>query len=283
MKDSPKPSNLSEDLNDTPTYNNFNKSNNSNTFNFNGMNNSINNIAAQNPYYSNNNIPISVNSITSRGAKYPKVRLDIDSRSMPPGSTERHQFEEMIVSDIQKILKITDAVEIHSVSPAPGMNWLTIVEFDIKPSEDDLQASSLKSNTLDSDTINEMMESRRWKLLGLFHDLLKDSVSMLYTGFVTCKLDPTYSLNFPGQEDDVQVPLFSTEESVLDIMNRYKDVQVPEDFNDHSHFTIYLSFEGQIRPIAVPNPLLLRKKYCNIWPFEVKQAIGKIFYFIFSH
>ena len=55
---------------------------------------------------------------------------------------------------------------------------------------------------------------------------------------------------------------------------RYKDVQLPDRFIDVSHFVIFLSFEGITRPLLVPNPLLLRRKFCNIWPFEVKQALG---------
>jgi len=125
--------------------------------------------------------------------------------------------------------------------------------------------------------------------------MLKDSFSPLYSGFVTCKLDSTFSKNFPDENSNTEryflisalaffithflyeffsTTLFSTDENVLQIMNKYKDVALPMGFMDISHFVIYLSFEGQVRPLLVPNPLLLRKKFCNVWPFEIKQALG---------
>ena len=46
----------------------------------------------------------SSNTFSIRNRKSPLIRLDIDTHSMPPGSTERHQFEEMLINDIQKAL-----------------------------------------------------------------------------------------------------------------------------------------------------------------------------------
>ena len=54
--------------------------------------------------YSGNESYVS-NNFQRRNVVYPTIRLDIDTNSMPPGSTERHQFEEMLINDIQKILK----------------------------------------------------------------------------------------------------------------------------------------------------------------------------------
>jgi Ca2+-binding EF-hand superfamily protein len=110
--------------------------------------------------------------------------------------------------------------------------------------------------------------------------MLQDNFSQLYSGFVTCKLDPTFSMNFPsdddydGRETDDTVDVYSSDPTILAIMNKYKNVVLPDRFVDISHFVIYLSFEGLVRPLAVPNPLLLRRKFCNVWPFEVKQALG---------
>ena len=104
--------------------------------------------------------------------------------------------------------------------------------------------------------------------------MLKDTFSPLYSGFVTSKLDPTYNKNFPGGSDSEAVPLYSSDEKILEIMNKYKDINLPDDFIDISHFQIHLSFEGHTRPLLVPNPLILRKRNCNIWQYEVKEAIG---------
>jgi hypothetical protein len=146
------------------------------------------------------------------------------------------------------------------------MNWLTVVELDILPHVD---------ATVDPYEADEQYENRRRQLLGALLAMIKDPLSPLYSGFVSCKIDPTYSKNFPdgsGSEDIANI--FSTDETVLKIMNKYKDVNLPDQFIDVSHFVIYLSFEGRIRPLLVPNPLLLRKRNCNIWPFEVKDTLG---------
>ena len=108
--------------------------------------------------------------------------------------------------------------------------------------------------------------------------MLKDNFSPLYAGFVTCKLDPTFNKNFPGNSDVESVPIFSPDEKVLDIMNKYKDVVLPDGFIDVSHFIINLSFEGNIRPFMVPNPLILRKRHCNIWPHQIKDTLGITLY-----
>ena len=223
--------------------------------------------------------PSLVSAFSSRRSSSPTVRLDIDTHSMPPGSTERHQFEEMFASDIRRILKLgdNDDVTIVSIKPAPGMNWLTVVEFDIIPSDD---GDNMDRDDDDSDALHEKLEEKRRVYLCTFHEMLQDNFSQLYTGFVTCKLDQTFSMNFPtdkdynGRGEDGVVDTYSSDPTILTIMNRYKNVILPDRFVDISHFVIYLSFEGIIRPLAVPNPLLLRRKFCNVWPFEVKQALG---------
>ena len=227
---------------------------------------------------SGGNLPPTAPAFASRMTKAPTVRLDIDTHSMPPGSTERHQFEEMFSSDVQRILKLeeSDVVSIVSIKPAPGMNWLTVVEFDIIPSQ---RENDGDGDDDDSDAVHERLEERRRDFLYTFRDMLHDSFSQLYTGFVTCKLDPTFCMNFPSDDDGDgagydDVDIYSSDPAILTIMNRYKNVALPDRFVDISHFVIYLSFEGIVRPLAVPNPLLLRRKFCNIWPFEVKQALG---------
>jgi Ca2+-binding EF-hand superfamily protein len=51
-------------------------------------------------------------------------------------------------------------------------------------------------------------------------------------------------------------------------------VQVPADFHDLTHFPIELYFEDNATVVHVPNPQVLRKRCCALWPDEVKQALG---------
>lgn len=164
------------------------------------------------------------------------------------------------------------------VRPSPGKSWLTTVEIDIIPHYDE-------DEDIDPNELEEKLQSRRRQLLGALLSMLKDTFSPLYSGFVTSKLDPTYNKNFPGGLDSEAVPLFSSDEKILEIMNKYKDISLPDSFIDISHFQIYLSFEGRVRPLLVPNPLILRKRNCNIWPYEVKEALGisSLTFFVNKH
>jgi hypothetical protein len=151
------------------------------------------------------------------------------------------------------------------VRPAPGKEWLTLVEFDIHIAAADIN---------DEISINKA-EARRNALLSKLLAMVKNSSSILYTGFISCKIDPTYNKYFlgDGSEDDSSTP-FSTDVKVLEIMNKYKDVALPSDNFDVSHFYIYVTFEGVTKSLKIPNPLILRRKFCNLWPFEVKKVLG---------
>jgi hypothetical protein len=49
------------------------------------------------------------------------VRLDIDIQTIPPTSTERRRFEEMLTNDLAKALRIDiDMIEILSIKPSIG-------------------------------------------------------------------------------------------------------------------------------------------------------------------
>ena len=94
------------------------------------------------------------------------------------------------------------------------MNWLTVLEFEIHPFVDE-------ETQLDHDEdIEVALESRRSELLNKFHSMLVDAFSPLYTGFVTCKLDPTFSENFPRELEDQMTPVFSSDPTILKIMNK---------------------------------------------------------------
>lgn len=57
-------------------------------------------------------------------------------------------------------------------------------------------------------------------------------------------------------------------------MEKYKDIHVPHDVVDLTFFTIQLTFDGKLSSMRVPNPRMLRKRSCAVWPFEVKKALG---------
>lgn len=43
---------------------------------------------------------------------------------------------------------------------------------------------------------------------------------------------------------------------------------------DMTHFPIEIYFEENAKVVMVPNPQVLRKRCCALWPYEVKQALG---------
>jgi len=97
--------------------------------------------------------------------------------------------------------------------------------------------------------------------------------SPLYHGFITCKLDSTFSAHMVD-EDENEEDLFSADPSVLAVMNKYKDTVVPHDSIDSSHFEITVAYDGAEYPFWVPNPTMLRRRWCAVWPFEIKQTLG---------
>jgi len=204
----------------------------------------------------------------------PAVRLDVDAESIPPTSKNRHQFLELFIDDISKALEILpEMVEVLSVKPAPGMDWLTMVEFDINP------IRMLQDNERTDPRYLEQLEleriDMRSKLLWSLHDMVTDPSSILYNGFVTSKLDPTFTANLidKEEEEDEIVP-YSSDPQVLRIMEQYKDIHVPPMELDLTHITIELFFEDKSCTVSVPNPLILRKRCCALWPYEVKDALG---------
>lgn len=225
--------------------------------------------------------PVKAPKGTSRAL--PSVRLDVDISTIPPSSTQRRQFEEMFISDISKALDLeTHMVEIHAIKPVIIMSWLVEVTFDIilhhVPVEDlDIDKDSDVSED-DGDMIvnamNQEREERYDSLMARLHDLVTDTTSIIYNGFITCKLDPSYSNNLIGRKAEVEI--FSSDRKVLEIMHRYKDVQIPASFEqeDPSHFKITLIFDSSEFEVEVPNPTYMRQRHCFLWPFEVKKIIG---------
>jgi len=203
----------------------------------------------------------------------PALRFDIDANTIPPTSTARHLFMGRFVNDVSRASKISqECIEVVSIRPAPGLDWLTMVEFDIKPimeiygDEDDAMMEQIQYE------YRELRANMLWTV----HQLWADRSSALYKGLVTCKLDSSYSSNLVEKtEDDAdEVIPYSTDLQVLQVMERYKDVHTPPDYVDLTHFFIELHFESRVVHIKIPNPLILRKRCCALWPFEVKQALG---------
>jgi Ca2+-binding EF-hand superfamily protein len=218
----------------------------------------------------------SVNPFQVRYKQNPQMRLDVDITSIPPSSTQRRQFEEMLVGDIAAALGIsTEGIEVLSLKPCIGMDWLTVVEFDIvvyREHEVDEDGNIIEHD----ESVEEAMVEERRDLLWRLHEMVKDTSSPLYRGFITSKLDPSYTVGLSDHEpNDAAVEVYSADPKVLSVLNKYKDVVVPYNTIDTSHFKIMLQFEQREVEIEVPNPLVFpRRRHCAIWPFEIKQALG---------
>lgn len=207
---------------------------------------------------------------------FPTLRIDVDIDSIPPASTDRHLLLESFVNDIANALSITPAwVDVVSVKAAPGMNWLTQIEFDINvplPQMDEAEKN-------DEEYVDALQSERfeiRSKLLLSLRELVSDEASPIYNGLITCKLDPSFCEHFAddASSETGEIKPFSADAKVLALMNKYKDIEVPEGTLDVSHFTILLYFEKRMAAVHVPNPMVVAKRSCNLWPFEVKQALG---------
>ena len=227
----------------------------------------------------------------------PLVRLDLDIGTIPPSSTQRRQFEEMFVSDVARALGVEQhIIEVISVKPAPNADWLVEVEFDVyipPPSrkkrrgdrdrgeddateEDDYDDEDDEYEEEDDEDLLEEQQRERQEhqhmLLERLHTMVLNSTSPLYSGFITCKLDSSFCANMVEQDFDED--FFSSEPEVVNIMNKYKDTVLPANFIDSSHFEITVAYDGVEYPFYVPNPTMLRRRWCAVWPFEIKQTLG---------
>jgi hypothetical protein len=223
-----------------------------------------------------------------RQRSLPSMRLDIDVNSIPARSQARMQFEEMLTADVCRCLQIdTNVLEIYSVKGMLGMDWLTVVEFDlyihkeIPESPEDREGMSEEELLALEEELETTRMDRRNYLLHSLADLIKNPHSALYNGFVTCKLDPTFPLlgdaahtGGAGVVPTGKSVLFSPDAGVLSVMEKYRDVQLSSDYLDMSHFEVQICFEGQVRSLQVPNPTILRRRCCAVHIFEVKQALG---------
>ena len=130
---------------------------------------------------------------------YPTLRLDIDASTIPPSTTARHEFTELFRIDIAKVLDITpEMVEVISIKPAPSLGWLINVEMDLDivlppVNADEMDSGSSADSYLDS--LSYEKEEMKMKLFQHLHELVKNPQSALYSGFITSRLDPSFSQN----------------------------------------------------------------------------------------
>lgn len=227
------------------------------------------------------------NYVKVSGKGWPTVRLDFDAAQIPPTSKERHKFIDQFSRDIAIAVSIDPSmVEVISIKSAPGMDWLCLVEFDLNLALS--EATETESASLTDHHSHTKKSLVRKRLLHSLHEMIRDTSSLLYNGGVTSKLDPSFALNFVDRlpssaqtgatsgSATMMDGIFSESMEVMKVMQRYLDVVIPDDFVTHTHFNITLYFEGRIGLVSVPNPAVLAKRHCALWPFEVKQALGFI-------
>eukprot|EP01039_Chlorochromonas_danica_P005398 gene5398-5936_t len=236
---------------------------------------------------------------------FPMLRLDIDLQTMPPGSSERHEFLHHLYQDFHSILGITEEkFEVLSLRSAPGKDWLTLLELKIN----------------DQDALRQLYE------------LLLDSSSSLYMGFVTSRLDPSYTTslrrclqvkgiinnhnnnnNNTGYDDSNDMEdydnkheegsvgggvggsgssaavvvdsseLYSNDARILQIMHRYHSLPALTTNQSSSFYgvpscykEIKVIFEDRMSIIKVLNPDVFPDRACVLHVFEIQQALGML-------
>jgi len=174
------------------------------------------------------------------------VRLDLDIRTIPPGTTERREFFDAFCIDLSNIMKIDDElIEVVSIRPAPKTDWMSILEFFVDFG--DLEQSF------------EVEEEFYHNLEGL----IIDPSSEIYGGEATRRIDPSY-VNVWIEEETSPVDLFLKmhtnveEDNVALIIDSYREDEFPEDSLDMSSMQISIQFDDIVKPLQVPNPRMLR-------------------------
>uniref|UniRef100_A0A7S1XS08 EF-hand domain-containing protein n=1 Tax=Phaeomonas parva TaxID=124430 RepID=A0A7S1XS08_9STRA len=187
-------------------------------------------------------------AMTPFEARRPRLRLEYDLQNAPPGSQERSRLITGFREDLKQALHLEDGVDVsvHSVIPAAEADWQTIVEF-----------SFVGAEGIHEECCKEIDVK------------LRDPNSGLLSGLVTCKLDVSFFEC--GMKPRT---MRSAEPRVQAVLDKYTNMQIPAGVLDLSRFKITLEFEGTVKPLLVPNPRVLRRRACYIWPYEVKEALG---------
>ena len=217
-------------------------------------------------YVDEDDIPESPRRGREVGQANLRMRFEVDVTSIPPGSAERSRFISAFQDDISVCLfrssaKSSSTVKVLGVKPAAGMDWLTVVEFDIVVGPRDASKEALVSK---------------------LSNMVANPNSDLYMGMVTCQADSTYDGILQAGEDGA----FNAEGSaamraiatpvprVKAVLEKYMHLEVPKGVHDPSTFHIYLRFDSNIKTLWVPSPRTLPRRSCVLWPYEVKDCLG---------
>lgn len=240
---------------------------------------------------------------------WPTVRIDYDISQIPPGSQERYQFVQLLRTEVANALQLDHSmIEIMEIKASPGMSWLIIVEFDFHIL---LYEEEYEEYEDQPELLNQHREEIRQQYLQLFYDMIVDQNSVLYKGYLTSKIDPEYCLHFfrtkkASEEDEENedeegkdgenpkdrnrlyhsapmedVEYYSASPEIMKLMLHYKDTAIPKGYlppkditENWTHFEIYVEYDGHVGKLYVPNSTVLTKRYCFLWPYEIKQALG---------
>jgi hypothetical protein len=148
----------------------------------------------------------------------PSLRLSVDIKSIQPGSVQRFHFEELFISDVSSVMRNIlrglknsgdtvvrkmPTIRVCGIRPAPGMEWLTIVDFDLTYPRNESNSHRDDEQSGTGSFQGGEMSSQRLDLLELFFELVKDPISTVYNGKVTCNVDPSY-IGFTRKEEYVR-------------------------------------------------------------------------------
>ena len=132
-------------------------------------------------------LPPPPHTLRDLGSKQPSMRLEVDIKTIPPGSAERAKFVSSFQEDIGRCLfggsmQGENVVKVMEVKPAPGMDWLTVVVFDLVV---DLGGDAAAKKSY----------------LAKLDSMVSNTDSDLYMGMVTCQADSTFG-GILGSVDD---------------------------------------------------------------------------------
>ena len=197
----------------------------------------------------------------------PQLRLELDVGAVPPGSAERATFVQALQEDVARALFGTGgsrgerSIKVFEIRPAAGMDWLTVVDFDV--------------------LLEDGEQGERTAVLQRLEGLVADESSELYLGTVTCQTDSSYVAILQHDESNHEMSVPANKRAIVtpvprvrSVLEKYMHLSVPEGAQDASKFHVYLVFEGSKKTLWVPSPRTMPRKSCVIWPYEVKDCLG---------
>jgi len=194
------------------------------------------------------------------------MRFEIDCKSIPPYSAERARFVSNFQEDLARCIFGNNnmgpsAVKVLEVKPAAGMDWLTVVEFDIVANFGDADEKEALLQKLNNQVVNPNSD--------------------LYMGMVTCQADSTFDGILDSGEEGGRIDVPPTKRAIAtpvprvkSVLEKYMHLELPAGSHDSSKFHVYLNFEGTTQTLWVPSPRTLPRRSCVLWPYEVKDCLG---------